>query len=250
MKIVDPILAATIILLRDSERGLEVLMLTKARGTHFAAGALVFPGGKVDPKDKAFIEVSDSINTCQVELKVTAIREMYEECGILLARHKASKNVISSSEAVKYAGRDILDMARSELFELATDQLVQFAHWITPLHRPRRFDTHFFIAPAPDLNANPIVDGYEIVDAQWFRPSDILIDVYAGTLKLVLPTMMNVLELSRFRGVSQVLKATNKKDIFCVVPRPIITDEGPQFYIPEEAGYGITTVPSKFLRSS
>lgn len=241
-------------LLRDSDRGLEVLMLTKAHGSHFAAGALVFPGGKVDPKDKAFVEVCDSINKYQAELKITAIREMYEECGILLARHKASKKLISGSEAVKirikYAGGDVLDMARSELFELATDQLVRFAHWITPLHRPRRFDTHFFVAPAPDFKTNPIVDGYEIVDAQWFRPSDILNDVYGGKLKLVLPTMMNVLKLSKFRGVNQVLKTTSKKDIFCVVPRPIKTDEGPHFYIPEEAGYGVTTVSSEFLRSS
>ena len=72
MEIVDPILAATIMLLRDSDRGLEVLMLTKAHGSHFAAGALVFPGGKVDPKDKTFIEVCDSVNKYQAELKITA----------------------------------------------------------------------------------------------------------------------------------------------------------------------------------
>ena len=241
-------------LLRDGDRGLEVLMVTKADGSHFAAGALVFPGGKVEPNDKSVIEGCDSTNKSQIELKVAGIREMFEECGILLARHKTSKKIISGSETVKirakHVGRNILEIARCELFELATDQLVRFAHWITPVHRSRRFDTHFFIAPVPSYEINPIVDSYEIVDAQWFRPSDVLHDVYSGKLKLVLPTMMNVLKLSKFGCVDQVVKGISKKDIVCVVPRPIKTNEGPQFYIPAEAGYGVTTVSPALLRSS
>ena len=229
-------------------------MLTKARGLHFAAEALVFPGGKVDRKDKAFVEGLKSTDRQQIELKITAIREMYEECGILLARHLNSDTLITSYEATQIRARnansEVLEMTRSESFELATDQLIRFAHWITPPQRPKRFDTHFYIAPAPGFNTKPIVDGYEIVDAKWYRPCDILKEVYSGDLKLVLPTMMNIIKLSEFEGVNEVLEAFNERDIFCVEPKRIETAEGAGFCIPIEAGYGLTTISPDFLRSS
>ena len=246
--------AATIILMRDGGEGLEVLMLKKAQGQHFAAGAMVFPGGKLDPKDLAFVEANGDKEDAHAALKVAAIREMYEECGILLARVAGSKRVMPSADVAKIrtANTDvaILDLATSAPFELATDRLVRFAHWITPVNRPKRFDTHFFIARAPDGQTKPDVDGYEIVEANWRRPKDVLAEVHGGKLTLVFPTMMNIIKLSKSESVDKALATSRHEDVFCVEPKRIVTDEGLQLVIPVEAGYGVTTVPQEFLRSS
>jgi 8-oxo-dGTP pyrophosphatase MutT (NUDIX family) len=251
---VKPKPAATIILMCDGGEGLEVLMLKKAQGQHFAAGAMVFPGGKLDPKDVAFVEANGDKEDAHAALKVAAIREMYEECGILLARVAGSKRVMPSAEAAEIRSSNadgaILDLAASAPFELATDRLVRFAHWITPANRPKRFDTHFFIAPAPDAQTKPDVDGYEIVEANWRRPQDVLDDVHGGKLTLVLPTMMNIIKLSKSESVDEALATYRNEDVFCVEPKRIETDEGWQLVIPAEAGYGVTTVPQEFLRSS
>jgi 8-oxo-dGTP pyrophosphatase MutT (NUDIX family) len=245
--------AATIILLRDGDAGLEVLLLQKASGKHFAAGAMVFPGGKVEPADIAFAGATPNEDPFAT-LKIAAVREMYEECGLMLARRHGAARVMSAAEIDDCRESDptaaLLELAKSVPLELAIDQLVRFAHWITPPSRPKRFDTHFFIAPAPDGQATIEVDGYEIVDANWRRPADILDEVNAGLLKLVLPTLMNILKLSNWSTVDEAMAAARDEIVVEVTPKRIESDEGIHLHFPAEAGYGVTRISTDMLRSA
>jgi len=247
---VEPKPAATIILLRDGDAGLEVLVLRKASGKHFAAGAMVFPGGKVADEDAAFATARGAENDKFEVLKIAAVREMHEECGIMLARPAGKAEILDAAEVEALGEGEILDLAARAPLDLATDRLVRFAHWITPPYRPKRFDTHFFIAPAPDGQREPKVDGYEIVEARWRRPEDILEDVHDGRLKLVLPTMMNIIKLSRSDSVAKALAAAKRAIINPVTPTRVETENGVELHLPDDSGYGITKVPSEYLRSA
>ena len=251
---VTPKPAATIILLRDGYYGLEILILRKASGKHFASGALVFPGGKVNAADEAFVgDIGEERNELS-SLKIAAIREMYEECGIALMRAPGTEKLLDATGMATHRNNQnnapILEMAAAVPLGLATDRLVRFAHWITPPNRPRRFDTHFFVAAAPTGQMDTNVDGYEIVDAQWCRPQSLLDDVHAGKIKLVLPTMMNVMKLSEANDVAAAIALAQKRIIVPVMPTRIETEDGETLVIPEEAGYGLTEIPAEFLRSA
>jgi 8-oxo-dGTP pyrophosphatase MutT (NUDIX family) len=145
--------AATLILLRDGMRGLETMMIERHAGLSFAPGALVFPGGCLCDDDHT--GGSDG----GLPLRMAAIRECFEECGILLARHQAEPTMIDADRTtwlLERYRRRLLDgeltfsaMLNSEGLVAAYDLLVPFGHWVTPEIRPKRFDTLFFLAPAP-----------------------------------------------------------------------------------------------------
>jgi len=252
--VVEPKPAATIILIRDGDQGIEVLLLRKASGEHFAGGAVVFPGGKVSPEDEAYSggigEDRDEFST----LKIAAIRETHEECGIVLARRPGGIGLMTAEEAAacQAAAPEIpfLELAAAAPFEPAADQLVRFAHWVTPPGRPKRFDTHFFLAAGPADQMFAEVDGYEIVKARWKRPADVFDAMHAGELKLVLPTMLNLQKLTNWPTAEAALAAARTANVVRVMPKRIETDDGPQLVIPEEAGYGVTTIPRTYLRSA
>ena len=130
---VTPRLAASLILLRDAAAGPEVLMVERTGSASYAAGKFVFPGGTVDAADAA-------LSGPEAALRVAAIRETYEECGLLLAEPAPVRSGLD---------QDFATLVQRTGCALATQSLVPFAHWITPPHLPKRFDTHFFLAPAP-----------------------------------------------------------------------------------------------------
>ena len=157
----EPVPAATILMLRDGPEGLEVFMVVRHHQIDFASGALVFPGGKVDPGDavvRDHCDGADDLDERDLAMRVGAIREAFEECGILLARPRGDTALVSGArlEALD-AYRDKLhsgelslaDFLEQEQLTLALDTLTRFAHWITPEMMPKRFDTDFFVAAAP-----------------------------------------------------------------------------------------------------
>jgi 8-oxo-dGTP pyrophosphatase MutT (NUDIX family) len=244
--------AATILLLRDGTNGLEVLVLEKAAGEHFAGGALVFPGGKVETEDESYDGALGEPRHSLSTLKIAAVREMFEECGIMLARHPGAERLMDAAEVAQCLAADpkakFLDLAKAIPFDLAADQMARFAHWITPPSRSTRFDTHFFVAAAPEGQMTARVDGHEIIDANWRRPAEILEDAAAGSVKLVLPTMMNLDKLSKRGSVAEALALARTDKVVCVMPRRVDTPDGPQVYIPAEAGYGVTTISADLVR--
>ena len=246
---VTPIPAATLLLLRDGPTGLEVLMTARHDAAGFAAGATVFPGGKLDKEDRELLAMggASALDECARALRVAAIRETFEECGLLLARPEPGAPILSHAALVKLLEargntEGFAALVRAARLDLATDLLVPFAHWITPADRSKRFDTHFFLAPAP---ADQVArhDGREAVEVRWIAPQDAIAAADRGQLKLVIATRMNLLKLGRAKSVAAALEAARSSEVVTVEPKLVETPAGPMFSIPAAADYGITAVP-------
>src|SRR5262245_37579760 len=189
--------AATITIVRDLAEGFEVLMMQRNLQSGFMAGAYVFPGGAVDDEDQdpalyalcAGMDDREASRKLGVERDglaywVGAIRECFEEAGLLLCYDRSGKLLAldDPAPAARFAAhRDELNAGRLSFLEfcrmgelrLATDRLTYFSHWITPVGAPRRYDTRFFAAAAPN-GQEPLHDAKELVDTVWVRPQDAL----------------------------------------------------------------------------
>jgi len=235
-----PRTAATLILLRDGASGLETLMIERHTGLSFAPGALVFPGGCLSQDDHT--GGSDD----GLALRMAAIRECFEECGILLARGRDGSGL---AERERYRRRlfdgelDFSAMLTSEGLVAADDLLVPFGHWVTPEIRPRRFDTLFFLAPAPPgQQAEP--DGSEVVRCLWDRPSAILQSANDGQARLIFATRMNLARLSRFATVAEALADASGHPVVRITPEWVETEGGAELRIPQGTGYSPCAVPA------
>ncbi len=233
-----PVPAATLLLLRDGPQGIEVLLATRHDAAGFAAGATVFPGGKVDAGDLA--------GGAGDALRVAAIRETFEECGILLARRAADGTMLTGAGLSELlarlpGGADFGPFIDRAGLALATDLLVPFAHWITPADQRKRFDTHFFLAPAP-AGQTARHDGREAIVVHWLTSEGAIAAARRGEIKLVLPTRLNLLKLGRSKTVAEALEAARRSEIVTVQPDLVETAAGPAFRIPAAADYGVTEV--------
>jgi 8-oxo-dGTP pyrophosphatase MutT (NUDIX family) len=229
--------AATLILLRDSDRpsgGTEVLLLQRHARSAFLPGAHVFPGGVVEEADYApeMAALCQGLNSDQAHriikdvsppekslgFFVAAVREAFEESGILLAHGQSSTDErqmmrLGAYRAKVHANPAIfVSRLRDEDLKLATDTLLYFAHWITPEALPIRFDARFFVAAVPPgQEASP--DGKETVEARWISPRDALEEHQRGMLKLAPPTCHSLSELAEFRTVDEAIASAHGKRI-------------------------------------
>ena len=175
--------ATTVLLVRPSQPGdmaspLEVFMVVRHHKIDAFSGALVFPGGKLEDADgdarlRARCGGADRIADGELKFRVAGVREAFEECGVLLARKRGQRNLIAAADLLgieqKWRAKlakdeaSIVDLVEAEDLEIATDLMVPFAHWITPTFAPRRFDTWFFLAEAPEDQV-ALHDGSESVE--------------------------------------------------------------------------------------
>lgn len=244
--------ASTILLLRDGKSAIEVFMMVRHYQIEFASGALVFPGGSVDPGDRDIVEdpalcgVGDNLDAIALQFRVAAIRETFEESGILLAHPRGSRDLIVASRAAEIAAaqrvalcegktsfREIL--ATNELTP-AVDHLAHYAHWITPEGQPKRFDTHFFLAKAPPEQVGAH-DGRESTDSIWVSPREAIEGGESGRFKLPFPTTRNLIKLGKQQNVEGALDDARRSRVVTVMP-VITKDDGKRrLRIPAEAGY-------------
>lgn len=245
--------AATLLLLRDGAQGLEVFMVVRHHEIDFASGALVFPGGKLARGDREALarECASGLEGLGEELaalRIAALREAFEECGLLLARERGSVDLVGPerlAELDHYRGPldrgelGIGEMLRAENLQLACESLVHFAHWVTPVMMPKRFDTHFFLAspPARQLARH---DGRELVDSVWIRPADALAQADAGLRTVIAPTRLNLQRLGFSDSVAGALVAARAQPVVRVLPELVRTAEGTRLRIPIEAGYRVS----------
>ncbi len=240
-------LAATVLLARDGAEGLEVFMVVRHHKIEFASGALVFPGGSLDPEDRviaADAELCDGsldLPSDQRALRVAALRETFEECGVLLARDSDGGETFAPArraeiEADAKAG-SFGDLLRKQSLALRLDALVPFAHWITPPILPKRFDTHFYIvaAPSDQIAAH---DGHESVDSVWISPTRALAKASEGKYTLIFATRLNLQMLAESRDVAEALESARRRKIVTVLPEATKTERGHTLRIPLAAGYG------------
>lgn len=243
--------AATILLLRDSAEGLEVFMVVRHHQIAFAGGALVFPGGRVEDADHALAAGLDGrlvLDPPTLPFRIAAIRETFEECGVLLAYHRGTGNLIGPDVLQRLEDRfrpglnagsigfdAVLD---AEALEPATDLLVHFAHWITPANQPKRYDTQFFLAVAPSEHL-AVHDGHEAVESIWIRPADALAGEASGRFKLVFATAKNLEKLARSANVADAMARARTARVVTVEPKPARLEGTKRLLrIPAEADYG------------
>lgn len=251
-------LSATVLLLRDNA-DLEVLMVKRHYQIDFASGALVFPGGKAheEDADPAWASLSD----CDFEgdpltARVAAAREAFEESGILLARPAAERGVDKRHVGSDVADRlaplrgpidrreaSFLEMIRDNDLILALDTLIHFAHWITPIMMPKRFDTHFYLAPTPPEQIASH-DGRETTDTTWINPNAALEMAEVGDATIIFPTRMVLGKLGEADSVAAAKSQFDGMNVVTVEPKISKDDDGnPILKIPEEAGYMTTIEP-------
>jgi 8-oxo-dGTP pyrophosphatase MutT (NUDIX family) len=252
--IATPLLAATVLLLRDEPDDMEVFMIVRHHESDFAAGALVFPGGRVDPEDyaiaadAALFPPQPGMDATAAALRVAALRETFEECGVLLARGQAESALVGTARlrsietahraAMTRGDRTFRELLAAEALALAPDALVHYAHWITPEGTPKRFDTHFFLAPAPGDQV-ALHDGTEAVDSVWIAPGTALERARSGTYKLVFPTQMNLQKLARHGRAEAAMAAARASRVVTVLPKVERAAGGTRtLRLPLEAGYG------------
>jgi 8-oxo-dGTP pyrophosphatase MutT (NUDIX family) len=252
-EIVPPRPASTILLLRDgAARDIEVFMMVRHYQIDFNSGALVFPGGSVDKGDREIVARGDlfsggeGLDADAMSFRIAAIRETFEESGILLARSKDSNALVDASRAgtIEAAHRTALCEGKVSFSKvladngllLALDELIPYAHWITPEGMPKRFDTWFFLAAAPPEQLGTH-DGKESTDSIWVSPREALQGGESGRFKLPFPTTRNLIKLGKQASVRAALDDARGKPVVAVMPVMTQLNGGRQLRIPPEAGY-------------
>jgi 8-oxo-dGTP pyrophosphatase MutT (NUDIX family) len=249
-------------LLRDDRDVFEVFMVERHHQIDFASSALVFPGGKVDPADRdpalrARCTGCEGLDDETFAVRVAAVRETFEECGVLLARGRGETDLLSESRVRPLETRyrsDLLSrattlgaIAEAHDLELALDSMVPFAHWITPVFMPKRFDTHFYLvsAPAGQIAAH---DGEESVDSLWISPVQAIEDCRANLRRIIFPTLLNLIKLARSNSVAAAIERARSEPIVTVLPTVGRGESGPVIRIPVEAGYDVSEAPLEDAR--
>ena len=210
--------AATVLLMRDTDRGLEVLMTRRSPAASFAPGAYVFPGGGIDAADAQAHPMAARRPT-QSDLHLTqaiaAIRESFEELGVLLARHADGRPAGQDDIAALDRHQPFVAQCQARGLTLSADRVFVLAHWITDRDLPRRFDVPFLVARMPQ-GQEPVADEAEQFEPLWVRPVDALERHAAGTFFMIFPTIRTLERLQKFASVDEVLQA-------CAGDRPLWT---------------------------
>ncbi len=211
---VTPRLAATLLLLRDTPQGVETLLTRRSSTARFAPGVHVFPGGAIDAEDRlAHAQVVRRATQDDEALTqaVAALRETWEELGILLAHHPDGRAADADDVAALDRRLPLLPQCRERGLRLACDRAWPLAHWITSVGLPQRFDTAFLVARMPD-GQEAVADETEQFEPAWMRPADALQRHADGTLPMMFPTIRTLEYLVRHASVEAALAACAARD--------------------------------------
>ena len=255
---VTPSAAATLVLLRDrAPAGIETLLIQRHAKSKFAAGDFVFPGGKVEADD-----IPDGVEAYCVGLTPTeaaarlggnltprqalgywvgAIREAFEEVGVLLAYSRDGGFVRFTPEnrarfdayrvQCHASNQAFFPMLQAEGLTLATDRLTYFAHWITPEENPIRFDTRFFAAVSPS-GQEAVADGREITAVRWLTPAEALDAFRRKEISLRFPTIKNLELVGGRETAAQLLAGFRDREVPAIRPRVLQVDGKPVAVLP------------------
>ncbi len=253
---VQPRPAAAIVLLRERPQGgVETFMVRRHVRSEFVPDVYVFPGGSVKPGDReaetaprlCVPPTGDHLGetTLGAGLRAAAIRELFEEAGVLLAVQDGQMLAITSGQAARFAEQrrrlqqnetTLGAIALEEGLTLATDRLTYFAHWITPGAMPKRFDTFFFIAAAPE-EQQAAHDQLETTAGTWIQPAEALRQYQQGTFPLVFATIHQLEALSEFTSTGSAEESLRHQAIPVIQPRAALRDGGIVIRLPGEPGY-------------
>ena len=233
--------AATVLLLRDTPHGIEVLMTRRATTASFAPGAYVFPGGGIDAADAAAHAQSTrraSQSDLQLTQAIAAIRESFEELGVLLARHADGRHVSTEDIAALDRQAPFAAQCQARGLTLAGADVFTLAHWVTDRDLPRRFDVPFLVARMPE-GQTPVADEAEQFEPSWVRPLDALARHEAGTFFMIFPTLRTLERLAKYASVEAVLSAcAQEKPLWISCPRAGLLGGQDARYMEHDSPYG------------
>lgn len=256
MEQIEPRPAATIVIVRTKNGLLEILMLRRSSQVVAASGAHVFPGGSVDPVDSEvirrglFLGLDDASAARRLELDsgalsyyCAALRELFEETGLLLALDAQGRaptlrddQLTLWREELRSGSQTWPDLLERVNLRLSLGHLEYLAHWVTPLGRPRRFDTRFFVGVAPP-GQNALADAGEIVEHVWTSATAALERFETGEWSMLVPTVRTLRALSVYDSVDDVLRAAAVATVRRIQPREIERDGHLAVVVPGEPGY-------------
>ncbi|MGQ0623811.1 MAG: NUDIX hydrolase [Sporichthyaceae bacterium] len=253
---VEPRHAATVILARDTDFGPEIYVLRRQSTMAFASGQYVFPGGSVDTRDESidvgwvgpeppqWAQVFTATEPVARALVCAAIRETFEESGVLLAGPDAHSVVADTSGAdwevdrVALIARELsfADFLRRRGLLVRADLIVPWAHWITPAFEPRRFDTRFLVAAMPHGQVTREF-GEEADQVEWVRPLEAVARWRSGDMAIMPPTLIALAEMGEHDSVASVLAAAPSRTIFPVQPHVVLDGDNVDLVLPGDPGY-------------
>jgi glyoxylase-like metal-dependent hydrolase (beta-lactamase superfamily II)/8-oxo-dGTP pyrophosphatase MutT (NUDIX family) len=234
--------AATVLLLRDGLEGIEVLMTRRSMTASFAPGAYVFPGGGIDAAD-ALAHHQSTRRRTQSNLHLTqaiaAIRESFEELGVLLARRADGSQLDTAQIAALDRKAPFADQCAAQGLTLSGADVFVLAHWITDRDLPRRFDVPFLVARMPE-GQEPVADESEQFEPVWVRPADALSRHAAGQFFIIFPTIRTLERLQTYAIVDDLLQAcaVNDEPLFTSCPRAGLMNGRESRHMEHEAPFG------------
>ncbi|HEU0132788.1 MAG TPA: NUDIX hydrolase [Mycobacteriales bacterium] len=248
--VAEPRHAATVVLLRDGADGVEAYLLRRLGSMAFAGGMYVFPGGSVDPRDgdaeiawegppaSEWTAPLSADEPLARALVAAAVRETFEESGVLLAspvggdaEHWAREQAALLDRSASMA--EVL--ARNGLV-LRADLLRPWAHWVTPEIEPKRFDTRFFVAALPD-GQEPVHYRGESDASEWVTPRVAVERHAAGEWAMLPPTVFTLAEIGAYGTVAEVMAAAAARDVRRVLPRIVVDGDDVLLLLPGDPGY-------------
>lgn len=234
--------AATVLLLRDGAQGLEVLMTRRSTKASFAPGAYVFPGGGIDALDAQSHAAAARRATQsdeQLTQAIAAIRESFEELGVLLARHPDGRWADADDIAALDRHAPFAAQCQARGLQLAADGVFTLARWITDRDLPKRFDVPFLVARMPE-GQTPVADEAEQFEPQWVRPQEALDRHAAGGFFMIFPTIRTLQRLAQFKRVDDVLAAcaVSEAPLWTSCPRAGLLAGKEARYMEDEMPFG------------
>ena len=242
----EPIPAATLILMRPRLSGPPDLLMTERTGQMaFAAGALVFPGGRIDEEDRvAAASLSDLLDAAA---RIASIRETIEETGIAPAI-RPSPVPAAELRARLARGEDFAAALEARGLALELEALTPFARWCPNFRETRRFDALFYLAEAPEDAPEPLAAQHEAVRAFWASAADILAELEAGRAHAIFPTRRNLERLARFASIEEARADAVHYPVTKIVPWVEERGGAPHVCIPDGIGYPVTSEPLETAR--
>lgn len=245
--------ASTVVVVRDGSQGPEVFLMQRTLAASFMAGVHVFPGGAVDPSDHDPAHGLDDKDFSRMlgleaggaAYVVAAIRECFEEAGLLLARtadgaHATlpdAQATASLRQQLSNGSLPFQQLLAERGWSLAPDELAYLSHWVTPVGAPKRFDTRFFVAVAPPAQEGSH-DNEETIASIWIRPDDALKRAAAGEMRLAHAGQMTLRELRPFSSAAAIMEwAASDRKRPCMVPRVSVNSHGRKVLSPGDFAY-------------
>jgi len=237
----EAIPAATVIVMREAADGPpELLIVERARAMSFAGGALVFPGGRVDPGDHALAATLDG-DADDLAARIAAARETIEEAGVAVGV-RVEGQAIPDLQRRLYAGEAMGALLDEVGGALDLDALLPFARWLPAGVHHKVFDTRFYLARAPE-GAEPVVDGNENVRVFWASARAVLDAANRGEATIIFPTRRNLERLALFASFADAAADARAHPVRIVTPWIETRADGQHLCIPDDLGYPVTSEP-------